>query len=459
MDCPLFHSKISLEKVLSVYHQESSPIAPVAYLRLLSAKLHSKSIVASELEDVVVPPLLDPESVDVIDGIEALPVKGSRPPHSSFHHSANNPPSVAEHAGWVIISSIFNPNLSQQSSSLVDEVEGAFNHLAEFLEKFSLSFVDIAHINLYLSSMNYFSEVNDVYAGKFGTSPPTRACVASILPGQARVMMDVVAHRPIEAQHPQARKALHVQSRSYWAPANIGPYSQAVMIGSRIFVAGQIGLIPSTLTLPSPPSFLKEAVLSLQHARRILATFPNPQWIEGIVCYLKDAAYLEQARMVWNHSRSIYHQDTPVLFLEVSELPKNALIEWQLIVGTNTPSDIHDDDDLCPGPKYFSDESAAFNGCGFEISQNLTVIGAAKKDSVVPMNLPPHSPTYIRGFYGSRVSSDEAAKLIQDVLELSPGQTDSCALSLLCVHSIGLNIGPPDWDVGFYMMGSLGRHS
>ena len=67
------------------------------------------------------------------------------------------------------------------------------------------------------------------------------------------------------------RKALHVQSRSYWAPANIGPYSQAVsaplsktrLAGEAIdgdvnddnieqiivHMAGQIPLVPSTMDL------------------------------------------------------------------------------------------------------------------------------------------------------------------------------------------------------------------
>lgn len=37
----------------------------------------------------------------------------------------------------------------------------------------------------------------------------------------------------------------------------------------RIFISGQIGLIPSSLTLPSPPSLAIESALSFQNAARV----------------------------------------------------------------------------------------------------------------------------------------------------------------------------------------------
>lgn len=59
------------------------------------------------------------------------------------------------------------------------------------------------------------------------------------------------------------KKCLHVQSRSYWAPANIGPYSQAISCpvssangqntnAKVISIAGQIPLVPHTMALPAP---------------------------------------------------------------------------------------------------------------------------------------------------------------------------------------------------------------
>jgi diphthine-ammonia ligase len=100
-----------------------------------------------------------------------------------------------------------------------------------------------------------------------------------------------------------SRKALHVQSRSYWAPANIGPYSQATSMPisshadidstmSAVSIAGQIPLIPSTMTLPSPTAsgsdlknFKFQTVLSLQHLFRIGIAM-SVSWFTGTVAYL-----------------------------------------------------------------------------------------------------------------------------------------------------------------------------
>lgn len=104
-----------------------------------------------------------------------------------------------------------------------------FFFLVDLLCSKSLAFTDIAHINLSLRSMDDFVEVNEIYKSHFGISPPTRACIATKLAQGCRVMLDAIARRS-EDKVPNSRFALHVQSRSYWAPANIGPYSQAVSV-------------------------------------------------------------------------------------------------------------------------------------------------------------------------------------------------------------------------------------
>lgn len=90
------------------------------------------------------------------------------------------------------------------------------------------------------------------------------------------------------------RSALHVQGQSYWAPANIGPYSQAVLVASRLHIAGQIPLIPASLTLPLAPAYPRspyphQATLALQHVGRIVQALRSRNatgggwegWVEG----------------------------------------------------------------------------------------------------------------------------------------------------------------------------------
>ena len=76
--------------------------------------------------------------------------------------------------------------------------------------------------------MDYFSRVNAIYQTYFGSSPASRACVAVDMTNQPfRVKLEAIAYAE---ESPSDRQALHVQGLSYWAPANIGPYSQAVVV-------------------------------------------------------------------------------------------------------------------------------------------------------------------------------------------------------------------------------------
>lgn len=115
------------------------------------------------------------------------------------------------------------------------------------------------YVHAFLKSMDDFSEFNKVYADFFAKTgrpnPPARYCVENgSLVHNSRVQLTLVAtldSDPIPGKlEPQDtlshRKGLHVQSRSYWAPANIGPYSQAISSDADglVYLAGQIPLIP-----------------------------------------------------------------------------------------------------------------------------------------------------------------------------------------------------------------------
>lgn len=58
-------------------------------------------------------------------------------------------------------------------------------------------------------------------------------CVQAPLPAGQLLQMDCLLHdwtEPLEEGCFHQREALHVQSLSHWAPANIGPYSQALRV-------------------------------------------------------------------------------------------------------------------------------------------------------------------------------------------------------------------------------------
>lgn len=97
----------------------------------------------------------------------------------------------------------------------------------DHLEALSISFSHITFMAVFISDMEHFSRINQIYKKYFGSNPPGRACVTVDLPGNLNIKIDCLAY----AGDPQlSRKVLHVQGLSYWAPANIGPYSQAVTV-------------------------------------------------------------------------------------------------------------------------------------------------------------------------------------------------------------------------------------
>lgn len=176
------------------------------------------------------------------------------------------------------------------------------------------------HITLLLSSMALFPEANAAYIKYFGTSPPSRATVAVPLPAGQRIRLEVVGFDDSGEKPEGSRSALHVQGLSYWAPANIGPYSQAVLVNSRLHIAGQIPLLPASLTLPAYPApptspYAHQATLALQHVRKIIDVLRNPNstgggwtgWVESCVgwwarpegCGVEGPAVASKAWKAW----------------------------------------------------------------------------------------------------------------------------------------------------------------
>lgn len=98
----------------------------------------------------------------------------------------------------------------------------------------------------------------------FKFKPPTRICVGQSCDSDFNIMMELSGTRSFEKV-----KHLHVQSVSYWAPANIGPYSQACQVDGWIYYAGQIGLSPELMTLVSKCS-VKQLNQSLENFDKVI---------------------------------------------------------------------------------------------------------------------------------------------------------------------------------------------
>lgn len=193
-------------------------------------------------------------------------------------------------------------NIESQTTQIVNEIR-------QQLDEHSLPATAITNSIIVLRRMADFPTVNKLYGALFREpNPPARvtiSCGDLLLPRHADITISLTVQPRIKQGE---RRGLHVQSRSYWAPANIGPYSQAITyplltIDEKtssdnvansdpplaISIAGQIPLIPASMVLPSGLSesddtLQLQVTLALQHLWRVGAEM-QVQWWSSAVAY------------------------------------------------------------------------------------------------------------------------------------------------------------------------------
>uniref|UniRef100_L2FHU9 Diphthine--ammonia ligase n=1 Tax=Colletotrichum fructicola (strain Nara gc5) TaxID=1213859 RepID=L2FHU9_COLFN len=127
-------------------------------------------------------------------------------------------------------------------------------------------------------------------------NPPSRVTIScGSLPKGHSINIHFAVKPDLEQRD---RNGLHVQGRSYWAPANIGPYSQAIDVplskvetaasGVRqVTIAGQIPLVPASMILPTETTgnLEMQIVLSLQHLWRIATEMKVQLWTSAVAYF------------------------------------------------------------------------------------------------------------------------------------------------------------------------------
>lgn len=130
-------------------------------------------------------------------------------------------------------------------------------HACTGLRRHACGWHDVLYVHLFLRHMPHFLAANAAYRAVVPqASAPARACVAAPLPPGVLCAVDAIVAAPSVWTPPpgkaaaapgSSRKALHVQSHSDWAPASIGPYSQATVWNGLLHMAGQIPLDPGSM--------------------------------------------------------------------------------------------------------------------------------------------------------------------------------------------------------------------
>jgi len=80
------------------------------------------------------------------------------------------------------------------TTGVEDEAHQVLKNVEAILQNAGYTFDDVVKTSIFLSSMDYFSTVNEVYAQYFKTNQPARECVAvKTLPKQVNVEISVIA--------------------------------------------------------------------------------------------------------------------------------------------------------------------------------------------------------------------------------------------------------------------------
>ena len=303
IDSPLFHQRLIVDQVHVELDDTNDDT--VGNLRILNCHVQDKSgttttttTTTGASSSTPLPPARPPPfntqtaAVVVVDPRpqqEQLPLRRPPPPPNVLFL----PRIKRGRGGLWHVSEITSSSTHRDSDKVNDDDTEAelavqealeiFATLAQVLEQQGCTAQDVVMVHLYLSQMSHFVRINHHYQSFFGRFlPPSRSCIAmtsntcstsKFLEGGHRVMLDCLVQsnsgqamrrmdqsglsstsRKEQEQPqqppPQRRQVLHVQSRSFWAPVCVGPYSQANTLWKALhYLAGQIGLHPPTMTL------------------------------------------------------------------------------------------------------------------------------------------------------------------------------------------------------------------
>jgi 2-iminobutanoate/2-iminopropanoate deaminase len=78
--------------------------------------------------------------------------------------------------------------------SVAEQTELVMHNIQALLTAANLNFTDIVKTTIFLTNMNDFAQVNEVYAKYFKTNPPARSTIAvAALPKAVNVEIEVIA--------------------------------------------------------------------------------------------------------------------------------------------------------------------------------------------------------------------------------------------------------------------------
>ncbi|XP_014681942.1 PREDICTED: diphthine--ammonia ligase-like isoform X2 [Priapulus caudatus] len=353
LNCPLFEKRILIGRTELVIHSDDA-FAPVGFLNLKEVSLEDKPLVEplSQRERLMGVPVT--RSQDTISKVlesvdsEVTGASAVAEPSQCKTHTAPLPLTSTEETTPVCMKDAMGLFSVAGLVGVVSSMESTEEIVTRLMDKLKdvienqagAKLRDISFVHLYVSNMAEFARINSVYSTYFSLNPPARTCVQVALPESVVLQLDCTGSTSHEERH-----TMHVQGISHWAPANIGPYSQAVRVGNRITVAGQIPLVAGSMQLIGGGSAC-ESALSLQHVQRVLSAMQSGATLRNIVscvCYVTHEKFLDVAKQQWaqaRHKQEDVEAASPLracmMWVVVPGLPRGAGVEWEVTAITDT---------------------------------------------------------------------------------------------------------------------------
>lgn len=335
LDAPIFSKRLQITN-----KEVRSDSSDTLYLRV-QVDIASKDNLLCKSPEI--PPLLQENFKEIADEVEYREEEGNTVSHyeqlsAEFQTNIRVTKSSTK---------LFVSNVSSKLATVEEQTHEIFSQMKSILHLNDLQLFDIQHMSVLVSNMNDFAAINKVYAKYFEEKylPPSRVCVETILPESCKLIVSCVALKT-----KSKRLGIHIRSRSYWAPQNIGPYSQAIVQNAGHFLtaslSGQIPLIPASMGLSDMLSRKENAILALQHLYRVMSLIDLKQF-SSCVCYIVKSSDKNMIVDVWNayleRLDTGFKTNSKLLIVQVSTLPRGALVEWSGNVFKQI--DLYNDDD------------------------------------------------------------------------------------------------------------------
>ncbi|CAH0393653.1 unnamed protein product [Bemisia tabaci] len=349
LDCPLFTKSVVIDDYETVIHSNDA-IAPVGYLNFKQMRLVNKPTESSAnlAERISLLPIkvknaedylsdLEVETIDYYNEDEVDQHIGEdskdvgRSPSMKQIDSVCNPvklvddPSVfGNSSGWTWFSNIVGTHEDIGTATKI-----ALDKLCALLNDRLLCPSDLVAITLYVREMSEYANINKAYLDILNhPNPPVRICVEMLFAKETPILIEALAYKLPEGSQTPKRHTMHVQSISHWAPANIGPYSQAVRVKDTMYIAGQIALVPGTMVLIDG-GIRRQARLALRHVGRLIQAMDPESRLRDVVqgvCYVTNVAHILAAKVEWERKTN----NAIIDYVVVQRLPRDASVEWHL---------------------------------------------------------------------------------------------------------------------------------